>query len=70
MATNKNNQTSSSKNSKYGRQAHNPTDMVLKKPYKNPTETWWGKIIVWLLVFGMVGGVILSFILSIINNNA
>jgi hypothetical protein len=70
MATKNSNNKSAPKNSKYNRQAHNPTDMVLKKPYKNPTETWWGKIIVWLLVFGMVGGIILSFILSIINNNA
>lgn len=70
MAIKNANNKTSEKNSKYNRQAHNPTDMVLKKPYKNPTETWWGKIIVWLLVFGMVGGVILSFILSLINGNA
>ncbi|MBE0700815.1 MAG: hypothetical protein IH571_03925 [Acholeplasmataceae bacterium] len=43
---------------------------VEKKHYKNPTEAWWGKLVVWILVFGMVGAVILSFVLAIIQGNA
>ncbi|MCR3905655.1 MAG: hypothetical protein NUK62_01310 [Tenericutes bacterium] len=41
-----------------------------KKHYQNPTETWWGKAIVWIIVFGMVGLVILSFVLALIHGNA
>jgi hypothetical protein len=40
------------------------------KHYKMPTETWWGKLLIWLLFFGMVGGVILSFIVALINGQA
>ncbi len=42
----------------------------IKKPYKNPTETWWGKLIVWIIIFGMVGLVILSFVLALLTGNA
>ncbi len=41
-----------------------------KKHYVNPTETWWGKAVVWIIVFGMVGLIILSFILVLIGGNA
>jgi hypothetical protein len=41
-----------------------------KKHYVNPTETWWGKAIVWIIVFGMVGLIILTFVLSIVLGNA
>jgi cytochrome b561 len=41
-----------------------------KNHYKNPTETWWGKAVVWVLFFGMVGLILVGFILSIINGNA
>ena len=38
--------------------------------YKMPYETLWGKIILWLLLIGMVGGVIISFIVAIISGQA
>ena len=41
-----------------------------KKHYVNPTETWWGKAVVWIIIFGMVGLIILSFVLSIVLGNA
>ena len=41
-----------------------------QKHYTPPTETWWGKIIVWVLLFGMVGLIILSFVLAIISGTA
>ena len=44
-----------------------PTD---KKHFINPTETWWGKALVWIIIFGMVGLIILTFVLSIVLGNA
>ena len=41
-----------------------------KKHFTTPTETWWGKTLVWIILFGMVGLVIISFIVAIINGNA
>jgi hypothetical protein len=41
-----------------------------KKHFINPTETWWGKTIVWIIFFGMVGLLILTLVLSIILGNA
>ncbi|MGE4320019.1 MAG: hypothetical protein AB7E61_01060 [Acholeplasmataceae bacterium] len=41
-----------------------------QKHYQNPTETWWGKIVVWILLFGMVGLIILSFVLAVISGTA
>ncbi len=38
--------------------------------FQDPTETWWGKIVVWILLFGMVGLIILSFVLAIIAGTA
>ena len=38
-----------------------------KNHYHNPTEKWWGKLVVWIILFGMVGGIIFGFILAIIN---
>jgi len=40
------------------------------KHFQDPTQTWWGKIIVWILLFGMVGLIILSFVLAIIKGTA
>lgn len=37
------------------------------KGYKNPVETLWGKIIIWVLLGAMVGVVILGFIIALIN---
>ena len=38
-----------------------------KKHYKTPTDTWWGKLLVWLLFFGMIGFVLVGFIVLIIK---
>ena len=40
------------------------------KKFVHPAETWWGKAVVWVLVFGMVGFVVVAFILAIINSQA
>jgi hypothetical protein len=37
-----------------------------KKHYKNPTDTWWGKTIVWVIFFGMVGLLVLTLVLAIV----
>jgi hypothetical protein len=47
-----------------------PVKVETKKHYVNPTETWWGKAVVWVIIFGMVGLIILTFILSIVLGNA
>lgn len=41
-----------------------------KKQYKMPFETWWGKILIWTLFAGMVGSVLLSFIVALISGQA
>jgi len=41
-----------------------------KKHFQTPTETWWGKLIVWIIMFGMVGLILLSFILAILKGTA
>ncbi|MFA5471058.1 MAG: hypothetical protein WCZ00_06075 [Acholeplasmataceae bacterium] len=41
-----------------------------KNHYHNPTEAWWGKVVVWLLLLGMVGAIIIGFIVAITSGNA
>ncbi|MDX9691097.1 MAG: hypothetical protein RBT45_01495 [Acholeplasmataceae bacterium] len=41
-----------------------------KKHYVNPTDTWWGKALVWALFVGMVGFVVIGLIVAIVNSNA
>jgi hypothetical protein len=41
-----------------------------KVSYKNPSDTVWGKIVLWALIFGMAGSVIVGLILALINSNA
>lgn len=41
-----------------------------EKHYKMPYETLWGKVVLWLLLIGMVGGVILSFVVALISGQA
>ncbi len=41
-----------------------------KNHYHNPTESWWGKAVVWLLLLGMVGAIIIGFVLAVIDGNA
>jgi hypothetical protein len=47
-----------------------PVKVEKKKHFTTPTDTWWGKLIVWVIVFGMVGLILLSFILAIVSGNA
>jgi hypothetical protein len=37
------------------------------KPYVSPTETWWGKAIIWILVIGMVFGIVIGLIDALVN---
>ena len=37
------------------------------KEYKSPAERWWGKVLVWGVVIGMVGGVVGSVIWILID---
>ena len=41
-----------------------------KKHFVTPTETWWGKAIVWALFIGMVGFVVIGLIAVLIDGNA
>lgn len=41
-----------------------------KNHFVNPTETWWGKAIIWALVIAMVGGLVIGLIAAIINGGA
>jgi len=45
--------------------------LVKKQPeerdYKNPMESTWGKILIWILVFGMLGIVVIGSIWAIIE---
>lgn len=38
-----------------------------KRVYKKPTESFWGRLLVWLLVIGMVGGVLTGVIVAIVQ---
>lgn len=38
--------------------------------YKMPHETLWGKIVLWLILIGMVGGILVSFIVALIGGQA
>lgn len=43
---------------------------VVEKGYTNPTNSWWGKAIVWIIIFGMVGLIILTLVIAILTGNA
>lgn len=40
---------------------------VTSKEYKSPSERWWGQVLVWGIIIGMVGVVIASLVVTIIN---
>lgn len=40
------------------------------KKFTHPAETWWGKAVVWVIIFAMVGLVVVSFVLVIVNSQA
>lgn len=46
------------------------TTGTTKNHYHNPTEQWWGKLVVWLLLLGMVGAIIIGFIVAVIGGTA
>ena len=46
------------------------TKELEKKHYVDPTKTWWGKAVVWIIVFGMVGLVALTLIVALLAGNA
>lgn len=37
------------------------------RDYRNPAETIWGKIIIWTLLLGMVGGVVFGLIVALLS---
>lgn len=47
------------------KQSNKPEPII--KNYKNPMESLWGKIIVWVLLFAMVGVIILGLVLALTN---
>ena len=45
-----------------------PREVLKEKvDYKNPANTVWGKIIIWIILFSMVGAVIFALILALVN---
>ena len=38
--------------------------------YKMPHEKLWGKIVLWLILLGMIGGVFISFIVALLSGQA
>lgn len=47
-------------------QTHDGKDRTLH----NPLQTWWGKMVIWIMLIGMVGGIIFAFIFAIISGTA
>lgn len=39
-----------------------------KPDYKNPIDSIWGKVLVWILLFGMFGLVVITAIVAIVQN--
>lgn len=37
------------------------------REYQNPANTLWGKIVIWTILFSMVGAVIFGLIVALIN---
>ncbi len=36
----------------------------------NPLQTWWGKAVVWIMLIGMLGGILFAFIFALISGTA
>lgn len=36
----------------------------------NPLQTWWGKAVVWMMLIGMLGGIVFAFIFALISGTA
>lgn len=39
-----------------------------KRDYKNPVDSIWGKVLIWILLFGMFGLVVITAIVAIVQN--
>lgn len=39
-----------------------------KRDYKSPIDSIWGKVLVWILLFGMFGLVVITAIVAIVQN--
>ncbi|HKL95201.1 MAG TPA: hypothetical protein VJ845_02100 [Haploplasma sp.] len=39
-----------------------------KRDYKSPIDSIWGKVLIWILVFGMFGLVVITAIVAIVQN--
>lgn len=39
-----------------------------KRDYKNPIDSIWGKVLIWILLFGMFGLVVITAIVAIVQN--
>ena len=44
-----------------------PQDKLDDMNYKNPVESFWGKLVIWILLFGMVGMIIVGTVWAIIE---
>lgn len=38
------------------------------KEFQSPTETWWGKLVIWALIFGTVLIVLISVVIAIVQS--
>lgn len=38
-----------------------------KRTYQKPTETIWGRLIVWFLIIAMLGGIVFGLVAAIIQ---
>lgn len=39
-----------------------------KRDYKSPIDSIWGKVLIWILLFGMFGLVVITAIVAIVQN--
>lgn len=39
-----------------------------KRDYKSPIDSIWGKVLIWILLFGMLGLVVITAIVAIVQN--
>lgn len=46
--------------------AHDDKDRTLH----NPLQTWWGKAVIWIMIIGMVGGIIFAFFFALLSGTA
>jgi len=44
--------------------------VTVEENYKMPHEKLWGKIVLWLILLGMIGGVFISFLVALLSGQA